>query len=74
LSLGGQKAGEVQIGWRKPDGSYFHFSLEEDKLEELKQFMSSYGPVRFYKDPHWRVMPQGKIRIILWIEDSDLQK
>ncbi len=74
LSLGGEKAGEVQVGWRKPDGSYFHFSLDEENLEPLKQFMSEYGPVRFYKDPHWRVMPEGKIRMILWVEDSEYKK
>jgi hypothetical protein len=74
LSLGGEKAGEVQIGWRKVDGSYFHFSIEESQLESLKQYLGAYGPVRVYKDAHWKVMPEGKIRMILWVEDSEFKK
>lgn len=68
--LGGTKAGQVELGWRKPKGSYFHFSLPESNYEELVKILRNFGPVRIYKDPHWRVMPEGKIRFILWVEDS----
>lgn len=74
VSLGGKKAGEVKLGWRRSDGSYFHFSLNESKLEELKKFISSYGALRLLKDPHWRVMPEGEIRMILLVEDSEPKK
>ncbi|MCB0384557.1 MAG: hypothetical protein KDD43_04120, partial [Bdellovibrionales bacterium] len=68
--LGGAKAGQVELGWRKPKGSYFHFSLPESNYEEMVKLLRNFGPVRIYKDPHWRVMPEGKIRFILWVEDS----
>ncbi|MCB0406767.1 MAG: hypothetical protein KDD34_01110 [Bdellovibrionales bacterium] len=73
VGLGGEKAGEVPMGWRKPKSSYFHFSLPEVNYEKAVEMLRSFGPVRIYKDPHWRVMPEGKIRIILTIEDLDLK-
>lgn len=72
-SLGGVKAGQVELGWRKPKGSYFHFSVPEYQYDELLKSLRNFGPVRIYKDPHWRVMPQGKIRFILWIEDNGVK-
>lgn len=71
--LGGQKAGEVRMGWRKPKGSYFHFSVPESNYDAVVEMLRSFGPVQIAKDPHWRVMPEGKIRIILWVEDLDLK-
>ncbi len=73
-TLGGQKAGEVRMGWRKPKGSYFHFSIPESNYDTVVEMLRSFGPVQIAKDPHWRVMPEGKIRIILWVEDMDLKK
>ena len=72
-NLGGQKAGEVRMGWRKPKGSYFHFSVPESNYDAVVEMLRSFGPVQIAKDPHWRVMPEGKIRIILWVEDLDLK-
>lgn len=72
--LNGAKAGQVELGWRKPKGSYFHFSLPESNYEKLMSALKSFGPVRIYKDPHWRVMPQGQIRFILWVEDNQVKK
>lgn len=74
LSLGGMKAGQVELGWRKNTGTYFHFSLPESNYESLLESLRAYSPVRIYKDPHWRVMPQGQIRLILFIEDLSLKK
>jgi hypothetical protein len=70
-TMGAEKAGQVELGWRKknPDGNYFHFSLPETGYNELIKTLGEYGPVRIYKNPHERVMPEGQIRIILWIED-----
>lgn len=68
-NLGGIKAGEVRLGWRKPDGSYFHFLIEEIRYEELKKQLLQYAPVNFTKDEHPRVIESGKMRIILWIEE-----
>ena len=66
--LGGEKAGEVPLGWHKGTGSYFHFTLPESNNEQLMQKLRAYGPVRISKDPHPRVMPEGQIRFILWVD------
>ncbi|MCM2280431.1 MAG: hypothetical protein NDI61_01135, partial [Bdellovibrionaceae bacterium] len=67
-SLGGEKAGEVPLGWRKGAGSYFHFTISETHVEEVTKLLRTYGPVRISKDPHPRVMPTGQVRFILWVE------
>ncbi len=69
-ALGGEKAGSVPLGWRKTRGSYFHFAMEEARYEELLSALKMRGEIRIYKDDHVRVMPEGQIRIILWIEEG----
>ena len=71
--LGGVKAGQVELGWKKPKGSYFHFSIPESNYEELLKILRTFGPVRIDKEPHWRVVPQGQIRFILWVEDNKVK-
>ena len=72
LELGGRKAGEVELGWRKDNkGSYYHFSIPEENYEKLVEYLHGFGPVRFSKDSHPRVMPPGQIRIILWVERAN---
>jgi hypothetical protein len=68
--LGGEKAGEVELGWKRGEGRYYHFSLPEESEEKLLEKLRAYGPVRISKDPHPRVMPKGKVRFILWVEPS----
>jgi len=71
IALGGKVAGNVELGWlRRPDQSYFHFTLPESNYSELELFLGTFGPVRFDKEKHPRVMPQGQIRIILTVKDS----
>ncbi|MCB0419623.1 MAG: hypothetical protein KDD61_01415 [Bdellovibrionales bacterium] len=72
--LGGKKAGKVKLGWKKKNGNYFHFSLPESNYDEFLKDLRQYGPVRIYKDPHWRVMPDGVIRFILLIEGTNLSE
>jgi hypothetical protein len=67
---GAERAGEVELGWRRPTGSYYHFTLPETNYEAAIKGLQSFGPVRIFREPHQRVMPQGKIRFILWIEDE----
>lgn len=68
-SLGGEKAGEVDLGWRKDNkGSYYHFTIPESHFDNLQEFLHKMYPVKFSKDPHPRIMPDGQIRIILWVE------
>lgn len=68
--LGAEKAGEVELGWRRGSGRYYHFSLPEMSEQKLMETLRGYGPVRISKDPHPRVMPQGQLRFILWIESG----
>lgn len=74
LSLGGKKAGRVRLGWRKETGNYYHFSIPENKKAELTKTLGELGPVRIYSHPHERVMPEGDIRIILFIEDGPVEE
>jgi hypothetical protein len=74
MSLGGEKAGQVELGWRKNSGTYFHFAIPESNYETLMTGLRTFSPVRIYKDPHWRVMPEGQIRLILFIEDTASKK
>lgn len=66
--LGGSKAGEVELGWQRGSGRYYHFSLPAENEEKLLENLRAYGPVRISKDPHSRVMPEGQVRFILWVE------
>lgn len=67
--LGGEKAGRVELGWRQADNvRYFHFTLPQVKYEELLKNLRYFGPVRIYKEAHWRQMPENQIRIILTVE------
>ncbi len=71
VSLDGKVAGNVELGWlRRPDQSYFHFSLPESNFSELELFLGTFGPVRFSKERNPRVMPEGQIRIILTVKDA----
>ncbi len=67
-SFGGEKAGEVPLGWRRGAGSYFHFTVPESNENKTLEMLRTYGPVRISKDPHPRLMPAGQVRFILWIE------
>lgn len=68
--LGAEKAGEVELGWKRGTGRYYHFTVPESNEEKLMETLRGYGPVRISKDPHPRVMPKGQLRFILWIESG----
>jgi len=71
VAMGGKVAGSVEMGWlRRADQSYFHFTLSESNYAELELFLGTFGPVRFSKERHPRVMPDGQIRIILTVKDA----
>ncbi len=71
VALGGKVAGNVEMGWlRRPDQSYFHFTLPESNYAELELFLGTFGQVQFVKEKHPRVMPEGQIRIILTVKDN----
>jgi hypothetical protein len=73
-ALGGKKAGEVELGWKRRSGSYFHFAMPEADYDTLVEYLRAQSPVRIQKAPHRRIMPAGQIRIILWLEYNTAMK
>ena len=71
--FGGRKAGEVELGWKRGNSSYFHFTVPESKYEELTQFLKSYGDFKIQKEKHERIMPDGIVRVIILVEESSQQ-
>lgn len=72
--FGGRKAGEVELGWTKGSGSYFHFTMPEAKYEQLQVAFKEYGDLNLIKEKHDRVMPDGIIRLIIDVVESDKPK
>lgn len=71
IELGGRKAGEVDIGWKKSDTTYYyHFTLPEAKYDELVEFLSEYAKTELKKEKHPRVMPDGIIRLIITLDEK----
>lgn len=71
VELGGRKAGEVELGWRRNEGDYyFHFTIPESKLETLQEYFKTLGTIKLSKDPHPRIMPDGILRMIITTEES----
>lgn len=68
--LGGRKAGEVELGWKKGSSSYFHMTIPESKYSALLDFAKEYGEFKISKEKHERVMPEGIIRIIFTIDEK----
>lgn len=69
-SIGGRKAGEVDLGWKKGSGAYFHFTVPEAKYQALQTEFGEYGSLKIQKEPHPRVMPDGIIRLIITVDEK----
>lgn len=69
-ALGSRKAGEVELGWKKGNGSYFHFTVPESKYEEVLAVFNQYGQLKIQKERHERVMPEGIIRLIVTVDEK----
>lgn len=69
-ALGGRKAGNVELGWEKGNGLYFHFTMPESKYQDLITLFKEYGELRISKEKHDRVMPDGIIRLIIEVEEE----
>ena len=72
--LGGEKAGQKNLGWRTKGGRYFHFKISEKQYGVLIIFLKGFGLVREKKHAHRIVMPAGVRRSVLWIEDIKKKK
>ena len=72
VALGGQKAGEVELGWKKTTKvSYYHIILPTENVEEAKLFLNKFGQLNIQFEPHPRLMPAGQKRMILEVKESD---
>ncbi len=70
-SLGGRKAGAVELGWKKtPTSIYYHFTIPQGKYQELVTFLQTLGDVKMTKEKHPRVMPDGIIRVIFTVDEG----
>ncbi len=70
VELGGRKAGEVELGWRRNEGDYyFHFTIPESKLADLEEYFKTLGTIKLSRDSHPRVMPDGIVRMIITTEE-----
>lgn len=69
ISLGGKKAGQVQLGWRKnKNTSYYHFLIANSNIDDIKGFLEKFGELSFAYEDHPRQVPEGMVRIILEIK------
>lgn len=71
--MSGEKAGNERLGYLKPKGRSFHFKLPLNYREQVFEQLKAYGRVKVDKEKHWRKMPEGESRVILWVEDLDLK-
>ncbi|OFZ29477.1 MAG: hypothetical protein A2622_07045 [Bdellovibrionales bacterium RIFCSPHIGHO2_01_FULL_40_29] len=72
VSLGGKKAGEVELGWRKSTKvSYYHVTIPTENVDEVKNFLSKFGPLSIQFENHPRIMPNGFKRMILEVKEGD---
>lgn len=72
ITIGGKKAGEVELGWIKNKNiSYFHFILPSEKREELVAFVQQYGNLQYKFEPHPRVLPIGQSRFIIEVRKGE---
>ena len=69
-TLGAEKAGEVELGWRRKGGSYFHFTIPQSNNQLLQDSLKKYSNFNLIKSSHPRVMPDGIERFILWVEEK----
>jgi hypothetical protein len=68
--LGGRKAGEVELGWKKGSSRYFHLTMPESKYQSFLDFAKAYGQLTLTKEKHERVMPEGIVRIIFTVDEK----
>ena len=72
VALGGKKAGEVELGWKKTTKvSYYHIILPTENIEEAKLFLNKFGQLNIQFEPHPRLMPAGQKRMILEVKESE---
>ncbi len=72
VDVGGKKAGEVELGWRKTEKlAYYHFTLPEDNIDTMKEFLSKFGSLQIEFENHPRLMPAGVKRLIIEVKERE---
>jgi hypothetical protein len=72
VALGGKKAGEVELGWKKaPNLSYYHLTIPEENLDAVKAFLGNFGKLNIQFENHPRLLPAGTNRIILEVKERE---
>lgn len=72
VAMGGKKAGEVELGWKKTASlAYYHVLIPEENLEAVKTFIGNFGKLNIQFENHPRLLPAGTNRIILEVKESE---
>ena len=72
VALGGAKAGEVELGWKKtPKVLYYHLVLPVENVDQAKDFLNKFGRLNIQFENHPRLMPVGFKRMILEVKESE---
>jgi hypothetical protein len=70
--LGGRKAGQAALGWKKNKNiAYFHFTIPTEHEGTLRHFLQENGDLQIEKEKHDRIMPEGVMRLILTLEQKE---
>jgi hypothetical protein len=69
---GAKTAGEVELGWHKTDKlSYYHFTLPENNVDSMKEFLKKFGSLQIQFENHPRLMPAGVKRLIIEVKERE---
>lgn len=72
VEMGGKKAGEVELGWKKSNTLvYYHFTLPENNIETMKEFLEKFGQLQLQYENHPRLMPVGVKRLIIEVKERE---
>ena len=67
--LGSEKAGDVELGWKKtPVILYYHLIIPDQNLAEAKNFLSGFGKLNIRFEKHPKLIPAGTDRLILEVQ------
>jgi hypothetical protein len=69
--FGIKKAGAVELGWKRGNSRYYHLVVSSEREKEFMNYVRGLGPVLISRDPHVRLMPEGQVRYILWVEPKE---
>lgn len=70
-SLGGVKAGEVEIGWLKTQKlAYYHYTIPQQNIDEVSAFLKQLGHLHLSFEKHPRKVAAGTKRFIIEVKQN----